>query len=125
MKKSYVAGCAVLLTLLVSSFASAQSQNITGKVTASQIASTGSIGVWEKHLNCHGEADCARTLVRAGGKYVLVTSKGTYGLSDQAKAAQFAGQGVTVAGNIDPSKKTVTVADMEPFNSSAISAGVQ
>jgi hypothetical protein len=125
MKKSYVAGCAMLLTLLVSSFAAAQSQNITGKVTASQIASTGSIGVWEKHLNCHGEADCARTLVRAGGKYVLVTSKGTFGLSDQAKAAEVAGQGVTVAGNIDPSKKTVTVADMEPFNSSAVSAGVQ
>ena len=125
MKKSYVAGCAVLLTLLASSFAAAQSQNITGKVTASQIASTGSIGIWEKHLNCHGEADCARTLVRAGGKYVLVTSKGTFGLSDQAKAAEFAGQGVTVAGNIDTSKKTVTVADMEPFNSSAISAGVQ
>jgi hypothetical protein len=125
MKKSYVAGCAVLLTLLVSSFAAAQTQSITGKVTASQIASTGSIGVWEKHLNCHGEADCARTLVRAGGKYVLMTSKGTYELNDQAKAAQFAGQGVTVAGNFDSAKKTVAVADMEPYNSSAVSAGVQ
>ena len=112
MRKSYVTGCAAVLTLLVSSFAAAQTQSISGKVTASQIASTGSIGIWEKHLNCHGEADCARTLVRAGGKYVLVTSKGTYGLSDQAKAAKFAGQGVTVAG-------------MEPYNSSAASAGVQ
>jgi len=125
MKKSYIAGCALVLTLLVSGVASAQTQTISGKVTASQIASTGSIGVWEKHLNCHGEADCARTLVRAGGKYVLMTSKGTYGLSDQAKAAQFAGQGVTVAGNFDASKKTVAVADMELYNSSAVSAGVQ
>ena len=115
----------MVLALLATSFAVAQTQSISGKVTASQIASTGSIGIWEKHLNCHGEADCARTLVRAGGKYVLVTSKGTYALSDQVKAAQFAGQGVTVAGNIDTSKKTVAVANMEVYNSSAISAGVQ
>ena len=125
MKKSYVAGCAALLALVASSFALAQTTTLTGRVTASQIASTGGVGIWEKKLNCHGEADCARTLVRAGGKYVLVTSKGTYGLSDQAKAAQFAGQGVTVAGNFDASKKNVTVADMMPFNASAVSAGAQ
>jgi hypothetical protein len=48
MRKSYVTGCAAVLTLLVSSFAAAQTQSISGKVTASQIASTGSIGIWEK-----------------------------------------------------------------------------
>ncbi len=125
MKNSLVAGCAALLVLLASSFALAQDQTIVGKVTASQIASTGSVGIWEKHLNCHGEADCARTLVRAGGKYVLMTSKGTYELSDQVMAAKFAGQGVAVAGNFDSSKKTVAVANMEMYNSSAVSAGVQ
>ena len=114
-----------MLVLLASSFALAQDQTIVGKVTASQIASTGSVGIWEKHLNCHGEADCARTLVRAGGKYVLMTSKGTYELSDQAMAAKFAGQGVTVAGNFNSSKKTVAVANMEMYNASAVSAGVQ
>jgi hypothetical protein len=125
MRKTYLAGCAAALALVAVSFASAQTTTITGRVTASQIASTGSVGMWEKHLNCHGEADCSRVLVRAGGKYVLVTSKGTYGLTDQAKAAQFAGQGVTVAGNFDASKKNVAVADMELFNSSAVSAGAQ
>jgi hypothetical protein len=114
-----------LLALVGSSLAFAQTTTISGRVTASQIASTGTVGIWEKKLNCHGEADCARVLVRAGGKYVLVTSKGTYGLSDQAKAAEYAGQGVTVAGNFDASKKNVAVAEMEPFNATAVSAGAQ
>src|ERR1700722_2792675 len=90
MRNSYIAGGAVLLALVAATFASAQTTTVSGKVTASQIASTGTVGIWEKKLNCHGEADCARALVRAGGKYVLVTNKGTYGLTDQAKAAEFA-----------------------------------
>jgi hypothetical protein len=127
MRKSVLVGCAALLLFAATSFAGApQNQSsIAGVVTASQIASTGSIGIFEKKLNCHGEADCARRLVNAGGKYVLVTTKGTYQLSDQAKAAEFAGKEVTVAGNFDNSKKTVEVADVQIYNSSAASAGVQ
>jgi hypothetical protein len=125
MKKSLTAGLVALLaSLTVGSFA-AQSGSYSGTVTASQIASSGSIGIWEKKLNCHGEADCARVLVRAGGKYVLVTSKGTFALSDQTKAAQYAAQKVTVTGAFDSSKKTIEVADMQVYNSSAANAGVQ
>jgi hypothetical protein len=107
----------------------AQNQNMyTGTVTASQIVSTGgssSIGLWEKKLNCHDEADCARRLVGAGGKYVLVTNKGVYTLSDQAKAAQFVAQRVTVTGSFDTSRKTIEVAEVQPYNASTVSAGAQ
>jgi hypothetical protein len=99
----------------------------SGVVTASQMAATGtsSLGLWEKKLNCHGQADCAQRLVKAGGKYVLVTSKGVYQLNDQVKAAQFVAQRVTVAGNLDTSRKAIQVADMQVYNSSTATAGVQ
>ena len=128
MRSNFLLGCAALLVFASAGFSAAQNQSsITGIVTASQLASTGttSVGTWEKKLNCHGEADCARVLVRAGGKYVLVTSRGTYQLNNQVQAAQFAGQAVTVAGNFSNQKKTVDVADMQLYKSSTTSAGVQ
>jgi hypothetical protein len=127
MRKSFSVGFAAVLTLLAVGFLAAQDQSsYTGTVTASQIASTGSVGMWEKKLNCHGEADCAQRLVRAGGKYVLVTSAGVYQLSDQNKAARFVAQRVTVTGSFDSSKKTIEVADVQIYNpSSAMSAGLQ
>jgi hypothetical protein len=79
-------------------------QERRGDITASQIASTGgpsSIGMWIKKLNCRQESDCAQRLVEAGGKYVLFTDNGTYDLSDQSRAAQFAGSLVTVKGTYD------------------------
>jgi hypothetical protein len=126
MTKSITVGFAALLAFLtVGSVAAQDQKSYSGTVTASQIASTGSIGIWEKHLNCHGEADCARRLVRAGGKYVLVTSKGVYALSDQTRAAQFVAQKVTVTGAFDSSKKTIEVADVQIYNPSAATAGLQ
>ena len=83
------------------------------------------MGIWMKRLNCHDEADCAQRLVRAGGKYVLVTSKGVYQLNDQAKAAQFVAQRVTVTGSFDSSKKTIEVADVQAYNPTSTTAGVQ
>jgi len=121
-----LAGFAALLALVAVGSAAAQNQSsLTGTVTASQIASMGSIGVFEKKLNCHGEADCAQRLVQAGGKYVLVTTKGTYQLSDQAKAAAFVAKQVTVAGTFNNTKKTIQVADVQVYNPSATNAGLQ
>lgn len=106
----------------------AQSEkSYTGIVTASQMASTGSssLGLWEKKLNCHGQVDCAQRLVKAGGKYVLVTSKGTFKLNDQTKAAQYVAQRVTVTGDFDNSKKTIEVANIDVYNPNSTTAGVQ
>jgi hypothetical protein len=83
------------------------------------------VGIWEKKLNCHGEADCAQRLVAAGGKYVLVTTKGVYQLSDQKKAAHYVAQAVTISGPFDSSTKTIEVADVQIYNSSSQSAGLQ
>jgi len=125
-KKISSLSIATLLLCFAVGFLAAQTQRTySGRVTASQIASTGSLGTWEKRLNCHGEAECARQLVRAGGKWVLVTSKGVYQLSDQTKAAQFAAMRVTVSGTFDNPKKTIEVADVQPYNSPATSASVQ
>jgi hypothetical protein len=129
MRKAMVSiSLASMLMFVAVSFAAAQNQSYVGVITASQIASTGgssSLGLWMKKLNCHGERDCAQRLVGAGGKYVLVTAKGVYPLSDQTKAALFAGARVTVAGTYDPSKRTIEVADVQAYNASAASAGLQ
>jgi hypothetical protein len=127
MRKSFSVGFAAVLTLLAVGFLAAQDQSsYRGTVTASQIASTGSVGIWMKKLNCHDEADCAQRLVRAGGKYVLVTSEGVYQLSDQNKAARFVAQQVTITGWFDRSKRTIEVADVQIYNpSSVMSAGLR
>jgi hypothetical protein len=126
MKKSMLAGFAAVLALATVGIAAAQGQtSVSGHVTASQIASGVSVGMWEKHLNCHGEADCATRLVQAGGKYVLVTNNGVYNLSDQAKAGQFVARQVTINGVFDSSRKTIEVADVQVYNPSSTNAGLQ
>ena len=118
----------MLALLAVTAVATHAQSSYSGVVIASQIASTGgssSVGVWEKKLNCHSEADCSQQLVRGGGKYVLMTAKGVYQLNDQNKAALFAGRAVTINGSFNDKQKTIEVADMQLTNSSATSAGVQ
>jgi len=125
-RKIFSLSMATLLISLAVGYVAAQAQSTyVGRVTASQIASTGSLGMWMKHLNCHSEADCARRLAQAGGKYVLVTPKGVYDLSDQKKAEQFAGMQVTVSGALDGPKKTIEVAEMQPLNSPVASLSFQ
>jgi uncharacterized protein DUF5818 len=116
---------AVISLVAVGAFAAQDQHTYTGIVTASQIASTGGVGIWEKKINCHGEADCARRLVGAGGKWVLVTEKGVYQLSDQKKAAHYVAQAVTITGTFDTSDRTIEVADVQIYNTPAVDAGLQ
>jgi hypothetical protein len=46
-------------------------------------------------------------------------------LSDQTKAAQFAGMRVNVTGEFDSPKKTIEVADVQVYNPTTASAGIQ
>jgi hypothetical protein len=115
---TFLAG--LLLTFLVFTSSAARAQSpysgwITGYLTASQIAATGtgSIGMWMKKLNCETEADCVQKLVGAGGKYVLVINNDVYQLSDQKLAAQHPGMPVMIKGVLNYQKKTVEVADMQ------------
>jgi hypothetical protein len=128
IKELLILGLVCGLVFATAGMAQRQGQeSYTGIVTASQMASTGlsGLGIWEKRLNCHGQADCDQRLVRAGGKYVLLTNKGVYKLNDQAKAAQFVAQRVTITGGFDSSKKTIEVADVQAYRPSSTTAGVQ
>jgi acyl CoA:acetate/3-ketoacid CoA transferase beta subunit len=122
MKKSMAATLAFVALLATGATAAQKEAKYTGVVTANQIASGFSVGFWEKKLNCHGEQDCAQRLVQAGGKYVLVTSKGVFQLNDQAKAAQFVARQVTVTGVA--SKGSIAVADIQT-PSPVVNAGAE
>lgn len=56
-------------------------------------------------------ANCTKQCVERGAKYVLVDEKSgdIYNLSDQSKAADFAGKTVSIAGHIDPAEKAIHV----------------
>ncbi len=107
-----------MFLVVTSSAARAQSPYsgwITGYLTASQVAATGtsSIGMWMKKLNCETESDFVQKLVSSGGKYVLVINNDVYQLSDQKQAAQHAGMPVMIKGVLNYQKKTIEVADMQ------------
>lgn len=54
------------------------------------------------------------TIAKAGGKYVLQTSNGTYQLDNQDKASQFEGKQVAVNGSMDQSTSMIHVIDISP-----------
>lgn len=54
------------------------------------------------------------TIAKAGGKYVLQTSNGTYQLDNQDKASQFEGKQVAVSGSMDQSTSMIHVTDISP-----------
>lgn len=56
------------------------------------------------------DADCARTCVETHDtQFVLLGASGIHQLSDQAAAAKFAAQRVTVTGTLDAATKTIRV----------------
>lgn len=111
-----IATATIIILLAAGAVALRAADRYTGLVTASQIASTGSPGYWERTLNCHDETECSRRLVEAGGHYVLLTSQGVMELSDQDKAAEYAGMAVIVDGTLG-SNNTIDVANIQPYSS--------
>src|ERR1700677_1484061 len=114
---TFLAG--LLLTFLVVTSSAARAQSpysgwITGYLTASQVAATGtsSIGMWMKKLSCATASDCVQKLVSAGGKYVLGNNNDVFQFSDQKQAAQHAGSPVMIKGGLNYQKKAIEVADM-------------
>ena len=73
-----------------------------------------------KQLTGDEARKCTEACVQAGSSYVLYdpSNKTTFQLSDQDKVKQYAGQSVTVNGNLDTSSKTITVATIAPGNGS-------
>ena len=72
-------------------------------------------GMMKAHPNMKTAKDCTQGCVKAGSQYVLYDSatKAVYQLDDQKKPEQFAGQEVTVTGNVDAAAKTIHVANIK------------
>jgi hypothetical protein len=65
-----------------------------------------------KHMMAGTARECTLECVDAGSKFVLVDAEGTvYGLSDQSKPRQFAGEKVKVTGTLKGN--TIEVAGIE------------
>ena len=62
------------------------------------------------------DADCARHCVaHLGSSFVLVVKKNIYRLDDQKEAEKWAGQTVTVTGELDAKKNIIAVKTIEPM----------
>jgi len=85
-----------------------------GEIMDSQCAMMGSHDSMMKGMGAKDAKECTQQCVNMGGKYVLYDAahKATYQLDDQKKPAAFAGQKVTVTGNLKG--KTIHVEKIEP-----------
>jgi hypothetical protein len=113
-------------TIEVEDIQGTKSEWMSGYVTASQIAATGtnSIGRWMKKLNCQTETECAQKLAKAGDKYVLMIGEDVYQLSDQERAAVHAGMYVDVRGILNQKRKTIEVDDIEDPQDCGLRMGI-
>ncbi len=84
-------------------------QTFTGVVTDHMCAETGHAAMRMGPT----DAECTLACIDAhGALFVLLSGKTVYGLSDQQRPAQFAGQKVRVTGTLDPKTKTIAVASI-------------
>jgi len=89
--------------LLVSGPGYLPSRNYTGVITDSMC------GVDHAKMQITPDKECVQACVRNGAKYALLAGRNVYILSDQMSASKFAAQTVTVNGNLNKTKNTLTV----------------
>ena len=97
-----------------------KNQSFNGEIMDSACAKSGSHDAMMKaHPDMKTAKDCTLGCVKAGSQYVLYDSatKTVYQLDDQKKPEQFAGQMVTVAGNLDRASGTIHVANIKSSSS--------
>lgn len=93
-----------------------QSRSFTGEIMDSQCASMHSHAKMMQGFDLKTTKECTQKCVKElGGKYMLFdpAAKTAYVLDDQAKAAAFAGQKVSVKGTLDGAGKTLHVESIE------------
>ncbi len=120
MKRIAMGLVAASLLLLGISYGAQKERTFTGEVMDSMCAKDGSHAAMEK---AHGmpsdkaaDKECTLACVKMGGQFVLYNAadKMVYQLSDQAKAAQFAGAKVKVTGSYDQASKTIHLTKIQP-----------
>jgi hypothetical protein len=101
---------AILLPLVAAS-APAAGRSFTGVISDSE-CDAGS----HAHMRMgKDDAECAKACVDAhGASYVLWDGTRVYALSDQRAPAAFAGQRVTVIGELNPAGTVITVESINP-----------
>jgi hypothetical protein len=102
----------VIATLsLAASIALPQSRSFSGEIMDSQCAKMGTHAKMMPGVEAKNAKECTIKCVKIGGKYTLfdASSKSAYQLDNQDKAAEFAGQKVTVTGTLDAASKTIKV----------------
>jgi hypothetical protein len=109
-------GLVAILTFAAVGFAAQKAQTYTGEIIDSACAKMGSHDAMAKsHPNMKTAKDCTLGCVKAGSQYVLydASTKTVYQLDDQKEPEQFAGQMVTVTGNLDAASNTIHVANIK------------
>ena len=103
----------VIATLsLAASIALPQSRSFSGEIMDNQCAGMRSHTRMMEGLGAKTTKECAEKCVKQlGGKYTLfdTSARTAYQLDNQDKAAEFAGQKVTVTGTLDAASKTIKV----------------
>jgi type 1 fimbria pilin len=112
-------GFALAASILLCGLALAAPQKngtFSGEIMDSACAKMGSHdAMMKQHPNMKTAKDCTLGCVKAGSKFVLYDSstKNVYEIDDQKKAEQFAGQKVTITGNLDAASNTLHVTNIK------------
>jgi hypothetical protein len=104
-----------LFIFALSTVAFAADKTFSGEIMDSQCADMASHDNMMKGENASNGKECTLACVKKGGTYALYvpSAKQAYKLDNQKKAAAFAGQKVTVTGNIDSSGESIHVAKIQ------------
>jgi hypothetical protein len=108
VKRAAFVGCLLLIAAagFTPAAANQETRTFTGTITDSECAD----GYHGRMRMGDTDAECARACIEAhGGGYLLYDGISAYGLSDQQKAAAFAGQRVAVTGTLDAPTRTIAV----------------
>jgi Protein of unknown function (DUF5818) len=114
MRKVIVLAAPLMLVLCTVGLASAK--DFSGEIMDSACAKMGSHdGMMKAHAAIKDAKGCTLGCVKNGSKFVLydASSKTVYQLDDQKKPMQFAGEKVTVSGDLDASSNTIHVTDIK------------
>lgn len=119
--KNLSACVATLFAFGVLGFAASADSTYSGEIMDSACAKAGSHTAMMKNAGVKTAKECTQACIKMGNKYVLYdkAAKKVYQLDDQTKPEQFAGQKVSVKGNLDAASQTVHVTDIEAAKGAA------
>jgi hypothetical protein len=94
----------------------AADHTFTGEIMDSQCAQMGSHDNMMKGEGAKNAKECTLACVKSGGKYALYdpSAKKAYQIDNQKKAADYAGQKVTITGTLDSGSDSIHITNIQP-----------